>query len=140
MVQHPHMTHLHPLLSYSPEAFSPQRASPGFSPDTGKLPLSPVRPNTKAFVSDTHLCCHLYSRYVENARRLLPGVSRRRGSDSTSSRMAVSKTLTLFFGCCAFFCPHTFTCNSLSTSLQMLYLSETEALCALIILVMIFGL
>ncbi|TNM92039.1 hypothetical protein fugu_019051 [Takifugu bimaculatus] len=35
MVQHPHMTHLHPLLSYSPEAFSPQRASPGFSPDTG---------------------------------------------------------------------------------------------------------
>ncbi|KAF3701650.1 Transcription factor 7-like 1-B HMG box transcription factor 3-B [Channa argus] len=34
MVQHPHMTHLHPLLSYSPEAFSPQRASPGFSPDT----------------------------------------------------------------------------------------------------------
>uniref|UniRef100_A0A3B4YHU1 Transcription factor 7 like 1a n=1 Tax=Seriola lalandi dorsalis TaxID=1841481 RepID=A0A3B4YHU1_SERLL len=36
VVQHPHMTHLHPLLSYSPEAFSPQRASPGFSPDTGK--------------------------------------------------------------------------------------------------------
>lgn len=35
MVQHPHMTHLHPLLSYSPEAFSPQRASPGFSPDSG---------------------------------------------------------------------------------------------------------
>ncbi|XP_071322243.1 transcription factor 7-like 1-B isoform X2 [Trachinotus anak] len=35
MVQHPHMSHLHPLLSYSPEAFSPQRASPGFSPDTG---------------------------------------------------------------------------------------------------------
>lgn len=35
VVQHPHMTHLHPLLSYSPEAFSPQRASPGFSPDTG---------------------------------------------------------------------------------------------------------
>ncbi|KAM7368594.1 hypothetical protein PAMP_012918 [Pampus punctatissimus] len=34
VVQHPHMTHLHPLLSYSPEAFSPQRASPGFSPDT----------------------------------------------------------------------------------------------------------
>lgn len=32
---HPHMTHLHPLLSYSPEAFSPQRASPGFSPDAG---------------------------------------------------------------------------------------------------------
>ncbi|XP_040915399.1 transcription factor 7-like 1-A isoform X2 [Toxotes jaculatrix] len=35
VVQHPHMTHLHPLLSYSPEAFSPQRASPGFPPDTG---------------------------------------------------------------------------------------------------------
>ncbi|XP_073333957.1 transcription factor 7-like 1-B [Pagrus major] len=35
VVQHPHMTHLHPLLSYSPEAFSPQRASPGFSPDPG---------------------------------------------------------------------------------------------------------
>lgn len=35
VVQNPHMAHLHPLLSYSPEAFSPQRASPGFSPDTG---------------------------------------------------------------------------------------------------------
>uniref|UniRef100_A0A3Q3IBW4 HMG box domain-containing protein n=1 Tax=Monopterus albus TaxID=43700 RepID=A0A3Q3IBW4_MONAL len=35
VVQHPHMTHLHPLLPYSPEAFSPQRASPGFSADTG---------------------------------------------------------------------------------------------------------
>ncbi|CAN9504577.1 unnamed protein product [Ophioblennius macclurei] len=35
VVQHPHVTHLHPLLSYSPEAFSPQRASPGFSPDAG---------------------------------------------------------------------------------------------------------
>ncbi|XP_028274270.1 transcription factor 7-like 1-B [Parambassis ranga] len=35
VVQHPHMTHLSPLLSYSPEAFSPQRASPGFSPDAG---------------------------------------------------------------------------------------------------------
>lgn len=34
VVQHPHMSHLHPLLSYSPEAFSPQRASPGYSPDT----------------------------------------------------------------------------------------------------------
>ncbi|XP_047229142.1 transcription factor 7-like 1-A isoform X2 [Girardinichthys multiradiatus] len=34
VVQHPHMTHLHPLL-YSPEAFSPQRASPGFSPEPG---------------------------------------------------------------------------------------------------------
>uniref|UniRef100_A0A087X805 Transcription factor 7 like 1 n=1 Tax=Poecilia formosa TaxID=48698 RepID=A0A087X805_POEFO len=33
VVQHPHMTHLRPLLSYSPEAFSPQRASPGFSPE-----------------------------------------------------------------------------------------------------------
>lgn len=36
VVQHPHMTHLRPLLSYSPEAFSPQRASPGFSPEPGK--------------------------------------------------------------------------------------------------------
>ncbi|KAI3362472.1 hypothetical protein L3Q82_012760 [Scortum barcoo] len=36
VVQHPHMTHLHPLLSYSPETFSPQRASPGFSPDAGE--------------------------------------------------------------------------------------------------------
>ncbi|XP_029940287.1 LOW QUALITY PROTEIN: transcription factor 7-like 1-B [Salarias fasciatus] len=35
VVQHPHVTPLHPLLSYSPEAFSPQRASPGFSPDAG---------------------------------------------------------------------------------------------------------
>ncbi|XP_069023128.1 transcription factor 7-like 1-B [Embiotoca jacksoni] len=35
VVQHPRMSHLHPLLSYSPEAFSPQRASPGFSPDSG---------------------------------------------------------------------------------------------------------
>uniref|UniRef100_M4ACM2 Transcription factor 7 like 1a n=1 Tax=Xiphophorus maculatus TaxID=8083 RepID=M4ACM2_XIPMA len=35
VVQHPHMTHLRPLLSYSPEAFSPQRASPGFSPEPG---------------------------------------------------------------------------------------------------------
>ncbi|XP_030006417.1 transcription factor 7-like 1-A isoform X2 [Sphaeramia orbicularis] len=34
VVQHPHMPHLHPLLSY-PEAFSPQRASPGFSPEAG---------------------------------------------------------------------------------------------------------
>uniref|UniRef100_A0A3B3UHG3 Transcription factor 7 like 1a n=1 Tax=Poecilia latipinna TaxID=48699 RepID=A0A3B3UHG3_9TELE len=42
VVQHPHMTHLRPLLSYSPEAFSPQRASPGFSPEPGKqlLPAS----------------------------------------------------------------------------------------------------
>uniref|UniRef100_A0A3B3VMJ1 Transcription factor 7 like 1a n=1 Tax=Poecilia latipinna TaxID=48699 RepID=A0A3B3VMJ1_9TELE len=42
VVQHPHMTHLRPLLSYSPEAFSPQRASPGFSPEPGKqlLPTS----------------------------------------------------------------------------------------------------
>ncbi|XP_016894183.1 transcription factor 7-like 1-B isoform X2 [Cynoglossus semilaevis] len=35
VVQRPHMAPLHPLLSYSPEAFSPQRPSPGFSPDTG---------------------------------------------------------------------------------------------------------
>nr|XP_008292586.1 PREDICTED: transcription factor 7-like 1-B [Stegastes partitus] len=35
VVQHPQLGHLHPLLSYSPEAFSPQRASPGFSPDAG---------------------------------------------------------------------------------------------------------
>ncbi|KAM9841613.1 uncharacterized protein ACBR49_015041 [Aulostomus maculatus] len=41
MVQHPHMTHLHPLLSYSPEAFSPQRASPGFSPDTAGMSRPP---------------------------------------------------------------------------------------------------
>ncbi|KAM4720424.1 transcription factor 7-like 2 isoform 2-T3 [Anableps anableps] len=33
VVQRPHMNPLHPLLSYSPEAFSPQRASPGFSPE-----------------------------------------------------------------------------------------------------------
>ncbi|XP_074473863.1 transcription factor 7-like 1-A [Sebastes fasciatus] len=40
------MTHLHPLLSYSPEAFSPQRASPGFSPDSGmsRTPCYPVSP------------------------------------------------------------------------------------------------
>ncbi|KAL7377164.1 hypothetical protein ABVT39_023050 [Epinephelus coioides] len=46
VVQHPHMTHLHPLLSYSPEAFSPQRASPGFSPDAGmsRTPCYPVSP------------------------------------------------------------------------------------------------
>nr|XP_057912386.1 transcription factor 7-like 1-A isoform X2 [Doryrhamphus excisus] len=31
----PHMGHLHPLLSCYPEAFSPQRVSPGFSPDAG---------------------------------------------------------------------------------------------------------
>lgn len=41
MVQHPHMTHLHPLLSYSPEAFSPQRASPGFSPDAAGVSRTP---------------------------------------------------------------------------------------------------
>uniref|UniRef100_A0A3P9HB82 Transcription factor 7 like 1a n=1 Tax=Oryzias latipes TaxID=8090 RepID=A0A3P9HB82_ORYLA len=43
------MAHLHPLLSYSPEAFSPQRASPVLSPDSGMsrtphaacYPLSP---------------------------------------------------------------------------------------------------
>ncbi|XP_054468469.1 transcription factor 7-like 1-B [Anoplopoma fimbria] len=46
VVQHPHMTHLHPLLSYSPEAFSPQRASPGFSPDPGmsRTACYPVSP------------------------------------------------------------------------------------------------
>uniref|UniRef100_A0A3P8PLN1 HMG box domain-containing protein n=1 Tax=Astatotilapia calliptera TaxID=8154 RepID=A0A3P8PLN1_ASTCA len=33
IVQHPHVSHLHPLLSYSPEAFSPPRTSPGFSPE-----------------------------------------------------------------------------------------------------------
>ncbi|XP_074547293.1 transcription factor 7-like 1-B [Halichoeres trimaculatus] len=43
MVQHPHMTHLHPLLPYSPEAFSPQRPSPGFSPEAG-MPRSPHTP------------------------------------------------------------------------------------------------
>ncbi|XP_034402163.1 transcription factor 7-like 1-A [Cyclopterus lumpus] len=50
VVQHPHMTHLHPLLSYSPEAFSPQRASPGFSPDTGmsRSPCYPVSPGGMA--------------------------------------------------------------------------------------------
>ncbi|XP_054613314.1 transcription factor 7-like 1-A isoform X2 [Dunckerocampus dactyliophorus] len=31
----PHVGHLHPLLSYCPEAFSPQRVSPSFSPDAG---------------------------------------------------------------------------------------------------------
>lgn len=41
VVQHPHMTHLHPLLSYSPEAFSPQRASPGFSPDAAGMSRTP---------------------------------------------------------------------------------------------------
>ncbi|XP_062414806.1 transcription factor 7-like 1-A [Pungitius pungitius] len=52
MVQHPHMTHLHPLLSYSPEAFSPQRASPGFSPDAGmsRTPCYPVSPGGMAQV------------------------------------------------------------------------------------------
>ncbi|TDH02476.1 hypothetical protein EPR50_G00172950 [Perca flavescens] len=50
VVQHPHMTHLHPLLSYSPEAFSPQRASPGFSPDAGmsRTPCYPVSPGGMA--------------------------------------------------------------------------------------------
>uniref|UniRef100_A0A3B3XBE4 HMG box domain-containing protein n=1 Tax=Poecilia mexicana TaxID=48701 RepID=A0A3B3XBE4_9TELE len=41
VVQHPHMTHLRPLLSYSPEAFSPQRASPGFSPEPAGMSRSP---------------------------------------------------------------------------------------------------
>ncbi|XP_037548203.1 transcription factor 7-like 1-A isoform X3 [Nematolebias whitei] len=53
VMQHPHMTRLHPLLSYSPEAFSPQRASPGFSPDTGMsrsphTPCYPVSPGGMA--------------------------------------------------------------------------------------------
>ncbi|XP_034752919.1 transcription factor 7-like 1-D [Etheostoma cragini] len=44
------MSHLHPLLSYSPEAFSPQRASPGFSPDAGmsRTPCYPVSPGGMA--------------------------------------------------------------------------------------------
>ncbi|XP_075996722.1 transcription factor 7-like 1-B [Genypterus blacodes] len=37
VVQHPHMT-LGPLLSYSPEAFSPQTPPPGFSPDSVRSP------------------------------------------------------------------------------------------------------
>lgn len=41
MVQHPHVSHLHPLLSYSPEAFSPPRASPGFSPEAAGVSRSP---------------------------------------------------------------------------------------------------
>ncbi|XP_065821454.1 transcription factor 7-like 1-B isoform X3 [Labrus bergylta] len=55
LVQHPHMSHLHPLLSYSPEPFSPQRASPGFSPDsaagmsrTPHTPCYPVSPGGMA--------------------------------------------------------------------------------------------
>ncbi|XP_059213818.1 transcription factor 7-like 1-B [Centropristis striata] len=53
VVQHPHMTHLHPLLSYSPEAFSPQRASPGFSPDSGmsRTPCYPVSPGGMAQIT-----------------------------------------------------------------------------------------
>ncbi|XP_013858235.1 transcription factor 7-like 1-B isoform X2 [Austrofundulus limnaeus] len=56
VMQHPHMTHLHPLLSYSPEAFSPQRASPGFSPDTGMsrsphTPCYPVSPGGMAQIT-----------------------------------------------------------------------------------------
>ncbi|KAM9734512.1 LOW QUALITY PROTEIN: transcription factor 7-like 1-B [Menidia menidia] len=41
VVPPPHMSHLHPLLSYSPEAFSPQRASPGFSPDAAGVSRTP---------------------------------------------------------------------------------------------------
>ncbi|XP_061886849.1 transcription factor 7-like 1-A isoform X1 [Entelurus aequoreus] len=37
----PHMGHLHPLLSYCPEAFSPQRASPSFSPETAGVSRPP---------------------------------------------------------------------------------------------------
>ncbi|XP_068191299.1 transcription factor 7-like 1-B [Antennarius striatus] len=56
VVHHPHMTHLHPLLSYSPEAFSPQRASPGFSPDAGisrspHTPCYPVSPGGVAQIA-----------------------------------------------------------------------------------------
>lgn len=57
VVQHPHMTHLHPLLSYSPEAFSPQRASPGFSPDTGTVVVSPVNPSKRELLCHTELTC-----------------------------------------------------------------------------------
>ncbi|XP_071372719.1 transcription factor 7-like 1-B isoform X2 [Centroberyx affinis] len=35
VVQHPHMSHLPPLLSYSPDPFPPQTPPPHFSPDTG---------------------------------------------------------------------------------------------------------
>ncbi|KAM4635814.1 transcription factor 7-like 1-B isoform 2-T2 [Polymixia lowei] len=35
VVQHPHMSHLSPLLSYSPDPFPPQTPPPHFSPDTG---------------------------------------------------------------------------------------------------------
>ncbi|XP_054875304.1 transcription factor 7-like 1-A isoform X3 [Amphiprion ocellaris] len=41
VVQHPQLGHLHPLLSYSPEAFSPQRASPGFSSDAAGVSRTP---------------------------------------------------------------------------------------------------
>ncbi|XP_026028025.1 LOW QUALITY PROTEIN: transcription factor 7-like 1-B [Astatotilapia calliptera] len=41
IVQHPHVSHLHPLLSYSPEAFSPPRTSPGFSPEAAGVSRSP---------------------------------------------------------------------------------------------------
>ncbi|XP_068608673.1 transcription factor 7-like 1-A [Brachionichthys hirsutus] len=57
VVQHPHMSHLHPLLSYSPEAFSPQRASPGFSPDAGmsRSPHAPCYPASPGGVAQiTH--------------------------------------------------------------------------------------
>ncbi|KAM3873736.1 transcription factor 7-like 1-B [Diretmus argenteus] len=35
VVQHPHMSHLPQLLSYSPDPFPPQTPPPHFSPDTG---------------------------------------------------------------------------------------------------------
>uniref|UniRef100_A0A3B4G227 Transcription factor 7-like 1-B n=1 Tax=Pundamilia nyererei TaxID=303518 RepID=A0A3B4G227_9CICH len=48
IVQHPHVSHLHPLLSYSPEAFSPPRTSPvvsaagvSRSPHASCYPVSP---------------------------------------------------------------------------------------------------
>ena len=40
VVQHPHMSHLSPLLSYSPDSFPPQTPPP-FSPDAGKPRPSP---------------------------------------------------------------------------------------------------
>ncbi|KAF7216737.1 transcription factor 7-like 1-B [Nothobranchius furzeri] len=49
VVQRPHMTHLHPLLSYSPEAFSPQRASPSFSSDPVPVPGTSRSPHTSCY-------------------------------------------------------------------------------------------
>lgn len=94
VMQHPHMTHLHPLLSYSPEAFSPQRASPGFSPDTGKQPLLFVTSKRTRFVLFfTRVFTAVpESRYVEEpSHPLLPSLSWRHGPDPTPSWMAVSE-------------------------------------------------